>query len=65
MTNTKETIEIVKSHDDWKFVAEIKENAKGDAQVSVKARSDDSAKEAGSLALEEYRRLCKELGVKS
>jgi hypothetical protein len=52
---------IVKSHDDWKFVAEIKENAKGDPQVSVKARSDESAKEAGQTALDEYNRLVKEM----
>ncbi len=52
---------IVKSHDDWKYVAEIKDNAKGEPQISVKARSDDSAKDAGQLALDEYRRLQKEI----
>jgi hypothetical protein len=61
---TTDTIEIVKTRDDWKFVAEVKNNAKGEPQVSVKARSDASAKEAGDEALTEYRRLCKELDVK-
>lgn len=57
----EDKLTIIKSHDDWKFVAEIKDNAKGEPQISVKARSDDSAKDAGEMALVEYRRLEKEL----
>ncbi len=54
----KEIIEIVKPHDHHKYVVEIKEPAeKGQVQISVKARSDISAKEAGMVALAEYKRL--------
>lgn len=58
---SKEIIEIIKSHDEWKFTAEIKENAKGEPQISVKARSDESCKDAGQIALDEYNRLLKEI----
>jgi len=57
----KQVLEIIKDKDDWKFTVEIKENAKGEAQVSVKTRSDGSAKEAGELALAEYKRVREEL----
>ena len=53
----KQVLEILKEKDDWKFTVEIKENAKGEAQVSVKARSDGSAKYAGDEALREYERI--------
>ena len=57
----KQILEIIKDKDDWKFTVEIKENAKGEAQVSVKTRSDGTAKEAGDQALAEYNRIKKEL----
>jgi len=56
-----ETLEIIKQKDDWKFTVEIKENAKGEPSVTVKSRSDGTAKTAGEAALEEYNRLVKEL----
>ena len=57
----KEIIEIIKQHDDWQHTVEIKDNAKGEPQVTVKSRHDESAEKAGELALEEYNRLHKEL----
>jgi len=57
----KQVLEILKEKDDWKFTVEIKENAKGEAQVSVKIRSDGTAKEAGEEAMAEYKRVKKEL----
>ena len=43
------------------ILSEIKQTAKGDAQVSVKTRSDATAKEAGDMALAEYKRIIGEL----
>jgi len=57
----KQLLEILKEKDDWQFTVEIKENAKGEAQVSVKTRSDGTAKDAGNEALAEYNRIKKEL----
>lgn len=57
----KQVLEIIKQKDDWKFSVEIKENAKGEPSITVKARSDDTAKETGDEALAEYNRLKKEL----
>lgn len=54
-------LKIVKDKDDWKYTVEIKENAKGEPQVSVKTRSDSSVKEAGNEAFAEYNRIKKEL----
>ena len=56
-----ETLQIIKQRDDFQFVVEIKQTAKGDAQVSVKTRSDSTAKEAGDMALAEYKRILGEL----
>ena len=56
-----ETLEIIKQKDDWKFTVEIKENAKGEPAVTVKSRSDSTAKEAGDMALAEYKRILGEL----
>jgi len=61
---TSETLEIIKQKDDWKFTVEIKQTAKGEPCVTVKSRSDDTAKQAGEEAIEEYNRILKELGVK-
>ena len=58
---TSETLQIIKQRDDFKFTVEIKQTAKGDAQVSVKTRSDSTAKEAGDMALAEYKRIIGEL----
>ena len=58
---TTETLEIIKQKDDWKFTVEIKENAKGEPAVTVKSRSDSSAKEAGDEAIIEYNRIRGEL----
>ena len=57
----KEILEIIKQHDDWEFSVEIKDNAKGEPQVAVKARSDSEAKDAGEKALAEYKRIHTEL----
>ena len=57
-----ETLEILKQRDDWRISVEIKQTAKGDPCITVKARSDNTAKEAGDEALAEYHRLLKELG---
>ena len=46
---------------DFQFTVEIKQTAKGDATVSVKTRSDATAKEAGDMALAEYKRILGEL----
>ncbi len=54
---------IVKSHDDWRYVVEIKQTAKGDPQVMVKARDDDNVTSAGDLAIAEYIRVCKKVGI--
>jgi len=53
---------IEKDHDNWEFSVEIKDNAKGEPQVTVKARSDNDAKDAGEKALAEYKRIRGELG---
>ena len=58
---TSETLEIIKQKDDWKFTVEIKENAKGEPAVTVKSRSDSTAKEAGNEAIIEYNRIRGEL----
>jgi len=58
---TSETLEIIKQRDDWKFTVEIKQTAKGEPCVTVKTRSDETAKEAGDEALAEYNRLKAEL----
>ena len=58
---TSETLQILKEKDVYQFTVEIKQTAKGDAQVSVKTRSDATAKEAGDMALAEYKRILGEL----
>ena len=57
----KQVLEIIKQKDDWKFSVEIKENAKGEPAITVKTKSDGTAKDAGDEALKEYNRLRKEL----
>jgi len=57
-------LKIVKDKEDFKFSVEIKDNAKGEPQVTVKTRGDISEKDAGSGALAEYKRLRKELDKK-
>ena len=57
----KQILEIIKQHDDWEHSIEIKDNAKGEPQVTVKARSDSSAKDAGEKTLAEYKRIHDEL----
>ena len=57
----KQILEIIKQHDDWEFSVEIKDNAKGEPQVTVKARSDSEIKNAGEIALVEYKRIHTEL----
>jgi len=57
----EEVIRIIKSKDDFKTVVEIKENASGVPAISVKVRSDVSAKDAGTEALAEYKRMKGEL----
>ena len=57
----KQILEIVKNKDDFANVVEISENAKGEVQISVKVRSDSDVNAAGDAALQEYKRLKKEL----
>lgn len=57
----KQILEIIKQKDDWKFSIEIKENAKGEPSVTVKTRSDSTAKDAGDEAIKEYNRIKKEI----
>lgn len=57
----KQILEILKQKDDWKFTVEIKENAKGEPAVTVKTRSDTTAKDAGEEAIKEYNRIKGEL----
>jgi len=59
--DTTQYIKIVKEKDDFSNVIEIKENAKGEPQISVKVRSDVDAKTAGNSAIAEYNRIKKEL----
>jgi len=54
-------LRIIKDKDDFTNIVEIKDNAKGEPQVTVKTRSDLSAKECGDRALTEYKRVKKEL----
>ncbi len=54
-------LKIVKDKDDFANVVEIKANAKGEPHLSVKTRSDVSAKDAGDRALVEYKRIRREL----
>lgn len=56
----KEIIQILKDKDDFKNVVEIKDNAKGEPQVSVKARGEDMA-ETMKRAIENYKKIQKEL----
>jgi len=57
----KEILEIIKQKDDFAFVVEISETAKGEPKISVKVRSDVNVTEASEQALKEYRRLKEEL----
>lgn len=57
----KQILEIIKQHDDWEYSIEIKDNAKGEPQVAVKARSDGEIKNASDKALAEYKRIHGEL----
>lgn len=54
-------LEILKQKEDWKYSVEIKENASGQPSLSVKTRSDDSAKAAFDEALREYKSAKKQL----
>jgi hypothetical protein len=54
-------LKIVKAKDDWKCTVEIKDNAKGEPAITVKTRSDETAKSAGTEALDEYNRLKEEI----
>ena len=58
---TADTLQIIKEKDDYQFTVEIKQTAKGEPTVSVKTRSDSTAKEAGDMALAEYKRIIGEL----
>ncbi len=57
----KQILEIVKDKDDFKNVVEIKENAKGEPSVSVKIRSDATAKDTVDSAIEAYRHAKEQL----
>ena len=54
-------LKIIKEKDDWKYSVEIKDNAKGEPCITVKTRSDESAKSAFDEAIKEYRAARKEL----
>ncbi len=53
-------LKILKDKDDFRTVVEIKENAKGEPQISVKVR-DDSMQQAVERAIDAYRTTKKEL----
>lgn len=57
----EDTLRIIKPHDDWKYSVEIKENAKGEPAVTIKAKDDSIISNAGDLAIKEYHRVKKEL----
>ncbi len=57
----KEILEIIKDKDHYQNSVQIADNAKGEPSVTVKARSDASAEEAGIAALKEYKRVKEEL----
>ncbi len=56
----KEVIQVLKDKDDYANVIEIKDNAKGEPQVSVKARGEDMA-ETMKRAIENYKKIQLEL----
>ena len=58
---TPEVLQIIKEKDDYKNVIEIKQTDKLEPCVTVKIRSDGTAKEAGDMALAEYKRIIGEL----
>jgi len=60
---TTEILKVVKDKDDYANVIEIKDNAKGEPQVSVKARGEDMA-ETMKRAIENYKKIQKELAQK-
>jgi hypothetical protein len=68
MSTTEIIREIRKEKDHWKFMAEFSDNAKsveqGEPQVTVKAHSETSLKEAVDLAKSEYLRAKKKGGRK-
>ncbi len=64
MLMEKQILEIIKQKDDWKFTVEIKENSKGEPAITVKTRSDETAKSAGEEAIAEYNRLKEKLTPK-
>jgi len=58
---TEDTIRVIKDKDHYKNSVQITENAKGEIQVTVKVRDDDSVKDAGTEAVAEYKRVKQEL----
>jgi len=56
----QETLKIIKDKDDYMNVVEIKDNAKGEPQVSVKARGEDMT-ETMNRAIKNYKKIQKEL----
>ena len=57
-----EELHIIKQKEDWKYSVEIKETAKLEPCITIKTRSDASAKEAVAEALKVYQETVKELG---
>lgn len=57
----EDILKIIKQWDDWQFTVEIKDNAKGEPQVTVKTRSDATAENTGEEAIKECNRIRKAL----
>ena len=58
MLTPEQIVKIIKDRDDFANVIEIKDNAKGEPQVSIKVRDDDSGK-AIKLAIDGYKAIHK------
>ena len=56
----EQIIKVLKDKDDYANVIEIKDNAKGEPQVSVKARGEDMD-ETMKRAIDNYKKIQKEL----
>jgi len=60
--NTEDIIRIFKDKDSYANVIEIKHNAKGEPQISVKARGEDD-EETRTRAVKNFKKVQKELGI--
>ena len=52
---TKDFLQIIKQHDDWKHSVEVRENAKGEPSLTVKTRGDGDLQDVVDIALAKYK----------